>query len=158
MKLHRGRCGRYFFVLLRVVVERVAFARAAFGRAVLVRAVEPRAAAPRAELRRVLVASAVSAAVALFAAALPVALAALPAAPAAALASLTIRPAARLACPASCSAFFLWRVAAAFFAAADLCAFVWAITLLSIEMRSASLYASDPQMRRERKYGDNVAL
>src|SRR5947209_2209499 len=49
---------------------------------------------------------------------------ALPAAPTAALPSFSILPAARLAWPAACSAVLACRVAAAFFAAADLCAFV----------------------------------
>ena len=92
----------YFFVRFRDVLAREELARDDF--------------APRLP--------AVSAALTRFAAALPAALAALPAARTAASPSLSILPAARLAWLAPCSAFLACRVAAAFFAEADLCAFV----------------------------------
>jgi hypothetical protein len=116
----------YFLPLLRTAGARAAFGRALAPLAVAPRALEPRAVVGLAFLERdaPLRALAVSAALARLAAALPADLTALPAARTAASPSLTILPAARLACPADFSASFAWRVAAAFFAAPDLCAFV----------------------------------
>jgi len=139
----------HFFVLFRAAPERVDFARVVFARAVA-----PLAEGPRVPLELLrpaaLVAFAVSAAVARLAAALPTALAALPAADTAALPSLSMRPAARFAWPADCSAFFACRVAAAFFAAADLCALVCAISLPPFPTPERALYTRRRSRSRAR--------
>ena len=117
----------YFFVLLREVLAREVrddFARVALDGAAAARFVGFRVALPRVPLPLAAPPRVVSAALTLFAAAFPAALAALPAPRTAASPSLSILPAARLACPVACSAFLACRVAAAFFAEADRCAFV----------------------------------
>jgi hypothetical protein len=110
----------YFFVLLRDPPVLELLVRVDFARVVFARPVVAPAEAPEADLPREVPLRAVCSAPILFTAALPADFAALPAARTAVSASFSILPAAFLAWLADCSAFLACRVAAAFFAEADL--------------------------------------